>query len=293
MTVQAVRRPRRRGPAASAAQDQMSAPSASFAIGEIDQTIFDCPACSRPLALGARRCPGCGTRLVRGVTLGKASLFVALGLVIGLLAGSAGGLLLGLSRAAVAPPAQAATPPSADPATGANASGHPISTVIAPSASPAAASATAPLATAPAVSVPPVTAAAFGQVLAMNGRLADSRTALKTALKAAAFDPTAVAQILRSISADSIFGQQVAGQVSAWSGSSAVGAQLETFYGAVHEAAAGGLVASVRNQAAYRSAASAMVTLLGELRTVDAAVREVAGSAGVDLPIASGAPTAP
>jgi hypothetical protein len=293
MTVQAVRRPRRRGPAATPAQEPVSAPSASFAIGEIDQTIFDCPACSRPLALGARRCPGCGTRLVRGVTLGKASLFVALGLIVGVLAGSAGGLIFSFSHAVAAPPAQAGTPPSAAPVTGTNGGGHPISSIAAPSATPAAPSATAPAATGPTVSVPPVTASAFGQALATNGRLADSRSALKAALKAAVFNPSAVAQVLRSISADSIFGQQVTGHLSAWSGSSAVGAQLDTFYGAVHGAAANGLVASVRNQAAYRSAATAMITLLDQLPTVDAAVRVVAASAGLDLPKASGTPIAP
>lgn len=263
----------------------MSAPPASFAIGEIDQTIFECPACSRPLALGTRRCPGCGTRLVRGVTLGNASLFVAVGLAVGVLAGSAGGLVLGLS--------QVASPPSSAPGTGTNGGGNPISTVVAPSASPAAPTATAPAPTSPTVSVPPVTASAFGQVLATNGRLAENRIALKAALRASAFDPTSVAQVLRSISADSIIGQQVAGHLSAWSGSSALGAQLETFYGDVHGAAADGLVASVRNQAAYRSAATAMVKLLDELPTIDAAVSAVAVSAGVDLPIASGEPTAP
>jgi len=270
----------------------MPAPSAAFAIGEIDQTIFDCPKCSRPLALGARRCPGCGTRLLRGVTLGKASVFVALGLVVGVLAGSAGGLALGLSHAAVTPPAQA-TLPSAAPATGTNGGGHPISTAIAPSASPTTPTATAPAATTPAVTVPPVTASAFGQTLTTNGRLADNRAALEAALKSAVFDPSAVAQVLRSISANSIFGQQVAGHFSAWSGSTAVGAQLETFYGTVHETAAAGLVASVRNQAAYRSAATAMVTLLDELPAIDAAVRVVAGSAGLDLPTASVPPVAP
>src|SRR4051812_28297679 len=192
MTVEAVRRPRRRGPAASPAIEPISAPSPAYAIGEIDQTIFDCPACSRPLALGARRCPGCGTRLVRGVTLGKASLFVGLGLVVGVLAGSAGGLIFGFSHAVAAPSAQAGTPPSAAPVTGTNGGGHPISSVPDPSATPAAPSATAPSASAPAVSVPPVTASAFGQTLATNGRLADSRAALKAALKAAVFNPSAV-----------------------------------------------------------------------------------------------------
>jgi hypothetical protein len=292
MTVEVVRRPRRRGPSASPTLDPRSASPASFAIGEIDQTIFDCPACSRPLALGSRRCPGCGTRLVRGVALGKASGFVAVGLALGMLAGSAGGIALGLSQAAVAPPAQAATPPSPAPLTGANGGGKPISTVIAPSASPAAPTASASPATTPAA-VPPVTASAFSQVLGTNGRLAANRAALKAALKAAAFDPSTVAQVLRSISADSIFGEQVAGHLTAWSGSSAVGAQLETFYGAVHEAAAAGLVASVRNQAAYRAAATAMVKLLDQLAAIDAAVRSAAGSVGIDLPTASGESTAP
>jgi hypothetical protein len=293
MTVQAVRRPRRREPATSAVQEPVSAPSAAFAIGEIDQTIFNCPACSRPLALGARRCPGCGTRLVGGVALGKASLFVALGLVVGVLAGSTAGVVFGLSHPVASPLAYAATHPSAAPGTGTNGGGHPSSTGLNPSASAVAPTATAPAATAPATSVPPVTASAFGQALATNGRLADTRAALKAALKARSFDPSAVAQVLRSISADSIFGQQVAGHLSAWSGSGAVGARLERFYGAVHDAAAGGLVASVRNQAAYRSAATAMITLLDQLPTINAAVREIAASAGLDLPTASGVPTAP
>ena len=293
MTVEAVRRPRRRGAAPSPTGDPVSAPTAAFAIGEFDQTIFDCPACSRPLALGARRCPGCGTRLVRGVTLGKASLFIALGLVVGLLAGSAGGLVFGLSQAAVAAPRQAATPPSAAPVTGTNGGGHPISTVNVPSPSPGAPTATPIAATPVPVPVPPVTASAFGQVLATNGRLAENRAALKASLNAAVFDASSVAQSLRSISADSIFGQQVAGHLSEWPGSSAVGAQLERFYGAVHDAAAKGLVASVRNQAANRTAAKAMVKLLDELRAIDTAVRTVAGSAGLDLPVASGQPRAP
>ena len=65
---------RERGPAcASPARPPLSEPngasSESLAIGEIDQTVFDCPRCSRPLAVGTRRCPGCRTRLMAGVPL--------------------------------------------------------------------------------------------------------------------------------------------------------------------------------------------------------------------------------
>ena len=93
MTVDAARRTRRRASAKSATPEPTIAPPASIAIGEFDQTIFECPSCARPLALGARRCPGCGTRLLAGVTLGKASGFMAAGLAAGLLLGAGGGFL--------------------------------------------------------------------------------------------------------------------------------------------------------------------------------------------------------
>jgi hypothetical protein len=284
MTVDAARRPRRRTPTAKADPEPMIAPPASIVIGELEQTIFECPSCSRPLALGARRCPGCGTHLVRGVTLSKASGFVAVGLAVGLLSGFGGAVVLGLSHAPGAP-AAAGGHPSTPPVAGTN-GGNGSSRPTAPA--PTAAD---PTSSAPA-GVPPVTGSALTQVIGTNDRLAADRTALKAALAASSFDPSDVAQILRTISAESVFGQQVAGRLSGWSGSSAIGGQLATFYGSVHAAAAEGLVASVRNDAAYRSAASTMVRLLDDLPAIDAAVREVAASAGLDL-AASRPSTAP
>jgi hypothetical protein len=281
MTVDAVRRPRRRTPAAKADLEPTIAPPASISIGEIDQTIFECPSCSRPLALGAGRCPGCGTRLVRGVTLGKASGFVAVGLAVGLLSGFGGAVVLGLSHAAVAP---AAVGPKASgaPVTGTNGGNH----ATAPAATPA------PTATAP-TGIPPVIGSGLTQIVGSNGRLAASRTALQAALNDPAFDPSDVAQILRSVSAESIFAQQVAARLAGWPGSTAVGEELATFYGSVHDAAATGLLASVRNAAAYRSAATGMVRLLGDLTAMDAAARAVAAAAGIDLPAATRPSTAP
>ncbi len=155
-----------------------------------------------------------------------------------------------------------------------------------PTATPANPTSTAP------TGIPPVTGSALTQVIGTNDRLAVDRTALKAALAASSFDPSEVAQILRTISAESVFGQQVAGRLAGWSGSSEVGSQLTTFYGSVHAAAADGLVASVRNGAASRSAGATMVRLLDDLAALDAAVREVAASAGLDLPV-SGPSTAP
>ena len=287
MTVDAARRTRRRGPKAGAAPDPTLdpiAPTPSIAIGEIDQTVFDCPSCSRPLALGARRCPGCGTRLLNGVSLGKVSGFVAAGLAIGLLIGAGGGLAFGLTHPIAGEPAAAAAAPSAAP--GSQGAGAVVAATPSATATPA----STPT---PTAAIPPLARSALVQVVGTNDRLATAAGGLRSALAAKAFDASAVAQILRTVSADSVFGEQLADTVAGWPGSSALGAQLRTFYGTIHDTAANGLVASVRNQAVYRAAAVAMVNLLAELPAVDAAVHSTAASAGVDLPTASGAPTAP
>src|SRR5882672_12243696 len=77
---------RRRAKAAAAGgTDRSDGPS-----GEIGQTIFGCPACGRPLAIGVRRCPSCSARLVMGVRAGRAAMFVTIGLIVGVAFG--GGL---------------------------------------------------------------------------------------------------------------------------------------------------------------------------------------------------------
>jgi hypothetical protein len=279
MTVDAVRRTRRRAPQLTAAAEPIQVPAAAIAIGELEQTIFDCPSCSRPLALGARRCAGCRTRLINGVTLGKASGFIAAGLALGLMAGVTGSLLLGLANGATRLPASAAAGPTAAIANGANgsASSAPVST---PSADPTPTASTGSAST----GIPALTRSALVQVVGTNGRLATAATDLRAALAARQFDASAVAQTLRSVSADSVFGQQLAAGVSSWQVSSAVGADLARFYGAIRSTAAEGLVASVQNEAAYRAAATSMVTLLDGMPALDAVVRNVAGSAGVVLP---------
>jgi hypothetical protein len=123
--------------------------------------------------------------------------------------------------------------------------------------------------------------------------LATADADLRGALAAPAFGSSEVAQILRSVSADSVFGEQLAERVAAWSGSSELGARLATFYGSIHETASNGLLASVQNRAAYRAAAKSMIRLLDSLHAIDTAVRDAAESAGVDLAESSGAPTAP
>lgn len=266
-------------------------PGDSMTIGEIDQTVFDCPSCSRPLALGARRCPGCSVRLVNGVVLGKATVFVAAGLALGLLAGSGGGFLLGLGSAAAAPAMGALASPGAS-------GGPSVGPIVASSAPSATASTAAPgpsasVGASPG-SIPPATRAALVQTTGSNDRLTAARADLKAALAASSFVASDVARILRSVSADSVHAEQVATRIAAWSGSAAVGTRLAAFYGSIHEAAADSLVASVRNVAAYRAAATTMVRLLAGIPAVDVEIRAAALSLGVVIPEPSApAATAP
>ncbi len=266
-------------------------PGDSMTIGEIDQTLFDCPSCSRPLALGARRCSGCSARLVNGVLLGKASAFVAAGLALGLLAGAGGGFLFGLGSAAAAPAIGAGVSPVAS-------DGPSVGSIVASAAPSAPASTAPPSPTAPVAatpgSIPPSTRAALVQTAGSNNRLAAAHADLTAALAASNFDAPDVARILRSVSADSVQAEQVATRIAAWSGSAAVGTRLAAFYDTIHDAAADSLVASVRNVAAYRAAAAAMVGLLAGVPEVDDEVRAAATSLGVVIPEPSApAPTAP
>jgi hypothetical protein len=89
-----------------------------LSIGVPDSEIFACPVCSRPMVVGARRCQGCGTRLVWAVPAAKASVFVALGLAAGIVLASA--VTLGVATgvrppAAFAPAASEAASPSPSP----------------------------------------------------------------------------------------------------------------------------------------------------------------------------------
>lgn len=271
-------------PSPAAAPAAPFASSPALAIGELDQTIFDCPACSRPLALGSRRCPGCKTHLVNGVVLTKASAFAAVGLALGLLAGAGGGFLVGSSNAAGAGAAVAAAGAGASAAPSTGSSAATATPTPAPTVAPTVAAATPP------ADVPGWARSAFVQVLATNGRLTTAAADLRAALTAPVFDASAVAQTLRTISADSVFAQQLADRVANWPGAGAVGPQLVDYYARVHETAATGLLASVRNASAYRDAAAKMLALIDEGRSIDDAVRAAATAAGLDL---GEAPTAP
>jgi hypothetical protein len=250
-----------------------------LAIGEIDQTLFDCPKCRRPLALGARRCPGCGSLLVRSVLAGKAALFVLTGALIGAVAGLGGGVIIGSGLAAAGAAPSASGQPVASTAPSAT-------TTETPTSEPTAVPTATPIQSVPptAVSMPVAVQSALGNVLTTNAKLATAEADLRSALAAPAFDASAVAATLRTVSAQSLYGAQLAGPVSSWSGGADLGAELAAYYGSIHDGATAALDNSVQNTSAYRAAAKSMADLLAARSAIDAAIGAAATAAGVTLP---------
>jgi hypothetical protein len=271
MTVNVARRRSKAKPAMTATETR------SMAIGEIGQTVFGCPSCARPLAVGVRRCPGCLTRMVMGVQVGRAGTFVMVGLILGVAFG--GGL--GAFLSAVRLPAH-----DAQIAEVAAAAALAQVAAVQAAASPVAhASPTIPsTGGGTSATIPAISASALSQALVLDARLSDSTRQFTDAMAAPTLDVLTVSQLLRNASADSVIGLQLAQNLSAWSGGSSVGGRLATFYTAVQATAAEGLGASIRNQEAYRRSAEAMVELLGGIGSIDGQARSLATRAGISLP---------
>jgi hypothetical protein len=268
MTVNVVRRTRRRTP--EPRPDPIVTPKESLAIGEINQTVFDCPKCARPIAIGVRRCPGCHTRLVLRVPLATAAVFASVGLAFGIAFGGALGFSASLGRTAAATTVPGiAVPPSAATVPGGGGT--------TPTASPT----SVPSSGAGPADIPPMSRSALSQAIGVNGRLAAGAATLRAALDGRQFDASTVAQTLRSLSADSVFGQQLAGRLTDWPGSASLGRDLETLYDSVHQTSTEWLVSSVRDEAAYRAAAAAMLDVLKGLTALDAEANALAGRVGL------------
>jgi hypothetical protein len=239
----------------------------SLAIGEMDQTIFACPACARPLVNGARRCPGCGTRLIMGVPAQKASVLIGAGLLLGLIFGAGFVMAASTLERTIK---TAAAPSTANP-------------VASMSPGPTAGTASASPGTGPISAVPALTRSALVQTAAVDDRLAASSATLAKALASSKFDTYGVSQILRAMSADAVVGLQMSAHIGAWPGGEALSGELSAFYTTVRSTAAEGLSASIRNTKVYRATGHKMVQLLGGLGALDAHVQEVATQAGVTL----------
>ncbi|MFL5686796.1 MAG: hypothetical protein ACJ77D_12145 [Chloroflexota bacterium] len=279
MTVDVARRRTRRSTKITSPSAASPLVTESLSIGEIEPTVFSCPNCQRPLAIGARQCPGCKTRLIARVQFGKASLFVAFGVAVGLAIGGAVGtaaiaagnasrdaevqsrVAAALAAANVRPAAVATTSPVA--------SNRPIATAVTGGGG---------------VAVPPLAQSALNQAATVDAQLAAAAPVLRSALAAKTFDTYTVFQVLRSVSEEAVAGRQLAAHIGDWSGGTELGPSLAAYYSTLQESAGQGLDASIRNAPAYKAAAREMLKLLEGLGPVDAQLRSVAEGAGVTIP---------
>lgn len=236
-----------------------------LAIGEVDADIFNCPACARPLGVGAARCPGCGTRLIGGVQAKRAMAFLGLGWVMGAMIGA---VIMGGYMLATRP-----TPIVAEVE----------SPVVLPSAAPVA---SAPVSAGAAAAidprVPSAVLSALRQTAILDDRIAGGAERLAAAL--ALGDTPAMARAMRALSADAASGDRFVAGLAGWSASETVAADLATFYTDIGSMARGALSASLTNGQAYRAAAESILAHVDTLSALDGAIREVAADAGLELP---------
>ncbi len=235
----------------------------SLPIGEIDANIFACPACSRPLGSGTRRCPGCGTRLIAGVKATRATALVGVGGLAGTLLGA--GLFAAVSlvntppaEALVVPPPAVATPSQA-----------PLPSAPAPVAGPA---------------IPSSALSALRQSTLLNQRVISDADRLAAALATAKPSGSQIAPILRSMASTATFGQRLAPTVGGWDQAKVVSTNLVAFYAAISRTADEGLSSSLSSSAIYIAAGERMLEIVAGLDALDGAARTLAASADVTLP---------
>ncbi len=242
-------------PIRSAARDEVPP---GIAPAEDLPDTSSCPACGRPLETLTGVCPGCGARLVLGVQARRAGVFVAAGLVSGLLVGSlATGILVGGSKTAVPIPAAAGASGSG-PETGATSGSS--------------------------TGVPSTATSVLRQTATINARLVVTLAALRATLSASPYDASATAQGLRDLAADATVAAGSVPALGRWPAAASVQTDLTRFYGDVLATARTGLAYSLSDASAYRKAASEMVARFRRLPAIDAASRALASGAGISLP---------
>lgn len=244
-------------------------PPEPLAIGLPDLDVTNCPVCGRPIAVGAWKCPGCGTRLLLGVPARRAGTFVVLGLVLGLVVGAgSAAAVVGRSSASGPQPGVAGVPAASGAVTPAS------------SQPPAAPSPTARASS----GVPAGAAAALGGILVTNDRLVGRAPELRAELASASFDSFAVATTLRALNADAVAGRGIVGLLRPWPAAAETANRVDAAYALVSDTAAHSLASSLSDPAAYRAGATAMLGVLAGLDQVRSATDALAGQAGVATP---------
>ena len=229
-----------------------------IAIGEADREIFNCPVCQRPLATGASRCPGCGSRLISGVQARKAATLLGTG---GMAGAIVGGLIVAIVLLALRPATTVSPNPDGD-------GGGP----------------TASAGTGPVVQPAPLTASnALVRTAGLNARMAAQRPALAAAVKPSRPNTSEVARVLRAIASDAGLAAGAVPALSAWPEGRLLAFQLEPYYAKVRSTASSALSVTLNDSGAYRRNGQAMVALLDEISDLQAAAQTLADVHGIDL----------
>jgi hypothetical protein len=119
----------------------------------------------------------------------------------------------------------------------------------------------------------------------MNVRIAAGIPVLQAALAEAAVDTGVVADVLRSMTADSAYAAGAAERLGRWDDAAYVSAGLSALYADIRATARDGLAKSLGSEPAYRAAAERMLVVLAGLAPLDAASRDLAEVAGIELPV--------
>lgn len=118
----------------------------------------------------------------------------------------------------------------------------------------------------------------------VNDRLAVDADILQTASARKGVRAVDLARPLRSLVSDADLGASLADRLDPWPDADPLRSDLKSFYQAVAESARDGLRAPLSDLTAYRAAASSMLTVVAELRALDAASRDLAKTVSVKLP---------
>jgi predicted RNA-binding Zn-ribbon protein involved in translation (DUF1610 family) len=233
-------------------------------IGESDADVFDCPACARPLVGRTSRCPGCGTRLVMRVKLRKVGMILALGIVLGVVAG--GGMAAGAIMLSQRDPKAAAVALPAAPAS--------------PTPRPTPSTSTGPTV----LDRPQAAVSALSGTAVVNGRMSVDAATLSSTLADKGAPAIDIARALRSLAADAALGIDLTDRLAPWRDAAPVMSDLDTFYRAVADSARNALRASLTDTPGYRAAGATMVKVLAGLGPVDATSRALALTIDLELP---------
>lgn len=229
-----------------------------IAIGEADGAIFNCPVCQRPLATGASRCPGCGTRLVMGVQANKAVTLLGGGGAAGLIAGGTIVAVILLAMGLPAPTQMVA---------GGSTSGSPSAGSTPDAAAP----------------VPVAAVNALAQTSGLNARLTLYQVDLTAAIKPSKPRGADVARVLRAISADATSAAAAVSALTSWPEGRLLAFNLEDFYADVRSATNSALKVSLTNSSGYKKSGQKVAALLDRIPQLQATAKAIAEAHGVDI----------